>query len=161
MLDNIAQLHQAMDIVDELNRQAMEQDSVQLRQAMEFVNELNRQCQAMEDRVAQLRQPMGNVNELNRQQAMEQNGAHKRQVKNDIKELDRLGAQWRQAMDNVNELKRQREAFVNAQQQVMIEFQGLASGGGGTVDMIRGICDRVRAEMRLVSHTRCFFHSVV
>jgi type I site-specific restriction endonuclease len=113
-----------VDYGNEQRRQKMENYVAEMRQDIDNLNELTR-------RVMQC--AMDNLNELNRQ-AMEQ-----------------TGEQLRQTMDKVNELKRKRQAFVNAQQQMMIEFQEKANAEGDPIEMARLIGNLVRDGIRLVS----------
>jgi quinolinate synthase len=112
----------------------------------------------MEDNVAPLRQAMDDLNEMYRP-AMEN-------AMDDLNELNRqamehTGEQLRQTMDKVNELNGRRQAFVNAHQKMMTQFQAQANGEGDAVKMARLIYNLVRNGVRLVSNSRFLFHNAV
>jgi hypothetical protein len=97
----------------------------------------------MEADIALLRQTMGNLYERNR------------------RTMENTGARLRQAVDNVNELNGRRQAFANAQQQIMVQFQEQANGEGDAVEMVRWICNHFDDGFRLVSHSWLFLHNAV
>jgi hypothetical protein len=66
-------------------------------------------------------------------------------------------------MDKVNELNGRRRAFVNAQQQMMIEFQEKANeeGDQDQFKIARFTYKHLRDGNRLVSHSRFLFHNAM
>jgi hypothetical protein len=120
---------QAVDYDNARSRQGMEDQIAEMRESMDRINALNRHL---------MKNAANNLNELNRQ-AMEQ-----------------TGEQLRQTMDKVNELNGRRQAFVNAQQQMMIEFQEKANAEGDPVNMRRLIIKLIGEEISLVSQLSVF-----
>jgi ElaB/YqjD/DUF883 family membrane-anchored ribosome-binding protein len=123
-----------VDYGNEQDRQAMEDYVAEMREAIDNLNEMTRHA---------MQEAMDNLNELNRQ-AMEQ-----------------TGDQLRQTMDKVNELNRNRQAFANAQQQMILQFQEKANAEGDPSKMSRLTYNLVRDGLRLVSHSRFLFHNAM
>jgi TRAP-type C4-dicarboxylate transport system substrate-binding protein len=113
-----------VDYGNEQNRQVVEDSISRNRQCMDYFNDMTRHA---------MQEAMDNLNELNRQA------------------MEHTPEQLRQTMDKVNELKRKRQAFVNAQQQMMIEFQEKANAEGDPIEMARLIGNLVRDGISLVS----------
>jgi hypothetical protein len=103
-------------------------------QAVDYDNEEDRQM--MEDNIAQVRENMDRINTLYR---------HEMEI----------------AKNTLNELNRHRQAFANAQQQMIVQFQEQANGEGDAVEMVDWIYNHVNDGIRLVSHFRLFFHNEV
>jgi predicted translin family RNA/ssDNA-binding protein len=101
---------QAVDYDNARSRQGMEDQIAEMRESMDRINALNRHV---------MKNAANNLNELNRQA------------------MEHTGEQLRQTMENVKELNRNRQAFVNAQQQMMAQFQEKANAEGDPVKMAR------------------------
>jgi site-specific recombinase len=114
-----------VDYGNERNRQKMEYDAAEMRKAMDDCNEITRRA---------MQHTMNNLNELN------------------FQAMEHTGEQLRQTMDKVNELNRNRQAFANAQQQMILQFQEKANAEGDPLKMTRLTYNHLREGISLVSH---------